>query len=380
MAAQEAKALNPAEELNQAVAERRTKLIKGFDQSSAQGILPLTNEDYHEQANPIVRSALFAAIKSGSKHEDWVEIFALGSNVEFKGPQLTVDHEILFTRILVRARGRSLMKPVPFVMTEALQWLDLKDSGPNRNRVRKLLDDLKDASVRIACKSTLKRLHNVLTRTDLEKLPGGQLLRDVVNTRYSEYLPMIMQSYRNNEPFKITLDFINRIADQGKSKRLMVELDIFMALLFDGVNTTLLPFEIWDSLDSYGKKLMPFIASHRDGVIPLLLETYHQLSGSKSTYVSVERRFKSDFKKRLAGYEEKGYIEPGWDIVRNRDDKWIVTGLKGASAIKIKSELLKSSLVEAVDAQGFDSFDGFGDDDPIEAEYTEIAPEQQTLL
>jgi hypothetical protein len=152
----------------------------------------------------------------------------------------------------------------------------------------------------------------------------------------------------------------------------MVELDDMMALLFDGVNTTLVPFEIWDSLDSYGKKLMPFIASHRDGVFNLLLESYHSLSGSKSTYDSVERRFKSDFNKRLQEYESKTYIEPGWAIVRNRDHRWMVTGLKGAAALKIKSELLKGTYIEADPVAHYDQEDHSATQEDV--------PDQASLL
>lgn len=376
MSALEAQVLTQAEELSKTIADRRSKLRKGFDLSSAQGVLPLTNEDYHEQANPIVRSALFAAIKSRSKYDDWVDIFSLGGSIKYKGPQLTVDHEMLFTRILVRARGLSLTKPVPFSMTEALGWLKIKDSGPNRTRIRNLLDDLKEGSVLIASKSALNRLYNILTRTDLESFVDGLFLRQLVLNRYTDYLPMIMQSYKDEEPFEISLDFIGRIANQTNTRRLMVELDPMMALLFDGVNTTLVPFDIWDSLDAYGKKLMPFIASHRDGVFNLFLESYHSLSGSKSTYESVERRFKSDFNKRLHDYEAKGYIEPGWAIVRNRDYRWTVTGLKGGEALKIRSELLKVGGFIDPDPSAH-----YAEDGQIETGETfENEPEQQNLL
>lgn len=356
----------------QTIAERRTKLLRGFDLSSAQGVLPLTNEDYHEQANPIVRSALFAAIKSRGRYDDWTEVFSLGGDVWYKGPQLTVDHEELFTRILVKARGRSLTKPVPFLMTEALKWLKLKDSGPNRTRVRTLLDDLKEASVRIASKSALNRLYNILTRQDLEAMPDGKFLKQFVSNRYSEYLPMIMQSYQASEPFVIDLDFIGRIAQQPNTRRMMVELDPMMALVFDGVNTTLVPFEIWDTLDSYGKKLLPFVASHRDGVFRLPLKDYHSLSGSKSSYEGVERRFKSDFNKRLQEYEAKGFIEPGWVIVRNRDHLWMVDGLKGGAPLKIRSELLKGSFIAPEpELYDYDDEADFFEGDP---------PEQKSLL
>lgn len=361
--------------LKEEVAERRSKLIRLFDLSAAQGVLPFTNEDYHEQANPIVRSALFAVTRTRDTFVDWVEIFSLGGTIRYKGPQLTVHHEMLFTRILVRARGRSLTKPVPFTMTEALKWLDLKDSGANRTRIRGLLEDLKEARVRIASKSALGRLYNILTRKDLADRPGGSALRTLVEDRYTDYLPMIVQSYNGGEPFEIDLDFIGRIATQGRSRRLHIELDPMMALLFDGVNTTLLPFEIWDTLDPFGKRLLSFVASHRDGVYKLLLESYHRLSGSKSEYTKVERRFKSDFMARLRKYEALQYIEPNWDVVRNRDDKWLVTGLKAGPAIKIQSELFNTPvalLSDSVDSYTYDKHDS-------EVE-SEIAPEQKALL
>jgi hypothetical protein len=359
-----------------AIAERRTKLFRTFDLSSAQGVLPLTHEDYHEQANPIVRSALFAAIKSRGKYDDWEDIFSLGGMVKYKGPQLTVDHEELFTRILVKARGRSLTKPVPFRMTEALGWLKLKDSGPNRTRVRTLLDDLKEGSVRIASKSALNRLYNILTRQDLEAMPDGKFLKQFVMNRYSEYLPMIMQSYQDSEPFEIDLDFIGRTAMQPNTRLMMAELDPMMALIFDGVNTTLVPFEIWDTLDSYGKKLLPFVASHRDGVFRLPLKSYHCLSGSKSSYESVERRFKSDFNKRLQEYEEKGWIEPGWVIVRSREHIWMVDGLKGAAPLKIKSELHKGNFIDPAPETRYD----YDDDEAGLIFDHELATAQQSLL
>lgn len=325
------------------VTERKSKLLRTFDLASAQGILPLTNREFHEMANSIVRSALFAAIKSKGTYAEWSEIFSLGGTIRYKGPQLTVNHEMLFTRIHALARGQSLTKPVIFTMTEALGWLGLSDSGPNRKKVRELLDDLKDGDVRVACKATLNRIYNILTRSDLERLPDGQFLKKLVENRYSSYLPAILENHRNDEPFEIDLSFITRIATQGRSRRIMVELDPMMALLFDGVNTTLLPFEVWDELDQFGKKFMCFVASHGGGVYNLLLENYHNLSGSKSSFEKVKRRFKSEFMARLRVYEEKNYIEPGWDVVRSREGDWLVIGIKGGPAIKIRSELRSGS-------------------------------------
>lgn len=334
-------------EMSELISDRRSRLLKNFDLSSAQGVLPLTNEEFHEQANPIVRSALFAAIKSRPGYDDWTNIFSIGGTVVYKGPQLTIQHEMLFTRILVRARGRSLTKPVHFSMTEALSWLGLKDSGPNRDRAKSLLEDLKQASVKITSKSILKRLYNILTREDLDTVAGdGSFLKSYVKNRFGDYLPMIMKSYTNGEPLEIGLDFITRITNQGHSKRLLVELDVMMSLLFDGVNTTLVPFEVYDEVDAYGKKLLTFIASHRDGVYNMLLENYFDLSGSKSVYSSVERRFKTDFLARLRDYEARFYIEPGWDVVRSREHKWMVVGLRSGPALRIRSELLKRSITD----------------------------------
>jgi hypothetical protein len=127
----------------------------------------------------------------------------------------------------------------------------------------------------------------------------------------------------------------------------MLNLDPIIAVFFDGVNTTLLPFEIWAQLDRFGKKLLPFIASHRDGVFPIRLESYHEFSGSKSEYEKVKRRVKSELKKRFHAWEQIGYIEPGWDIYRNNDGEEIVCGLKSGKAIRIRSAL---ELIPAISA------------------------------
>ena len=127
---------------------------------------------------------------------------------------------------------------------------------------------------------------------------------------------------------------------------MMINLDPVFAIFFDGVNTTLLPFEIWDDLDRFGKKLLSLIASHRDGVYPVMLEKLHEFSGSKSEYLTVKRRFKSDMKKRCEGWEGKNYILPGWSISRNENGEEVVRGLKAGSAVRIRSKLTLPPVIE----------------------------------
>ena len=129
----------------------------------------------------------------------------------------------------------------------------------------------------------------------------------------------------------------------------MINLDPVFAIFFDGVNTTLLPFEIWDDLDRFGKKLLSLISSHRDGVFPVMLEKIHEFSGSVSEFEKVKRRVKSDLKKRFEDWESKNYIVPGWNISRNDNGIEIIRGLKAGEAVRIRSKLNLPPIIDSDD-------------------------------
>jgi hypothetical protein len=148
---------------------------------------------------------------------------------------------------------------------------------------------------------------------------------------------------------------------------MMINLDPIAAIFFDGVNTTLVPFEIWDKLDRFGKKLLPLIASHRDGVYATKLEKYHEFSGSKSEYSKIKRRFKSEQKKRFEDWEQKGYIIPGWKIERNNEGEEIVSGLKTGEAVRMKSKLEIPMLMDSEEDIAR------GDDEAIEQRLFQLA-------
>ena len=343
------------EEIRQNVIDdRKVKLKQKFDLESAQGILPFTNERLFEQSNPILRSALFTAGKMNVKdrihYQEWTEIFSLGSgSIQYRGPALTVDHETVLARIMVLARGRSLTKPVQCYQADILRWLDLDlNSGANYTKARRILDDLAAAELRISSKPALQRLLKILTSPAISDMPDGKFFHEYVNNRFSSHLKMIADGLENDQPVNITMQFLTNQTHNTVTKRMMLNLDPIAAIFFDGVNTTLLPFEIVDSLDRFGRKLLPFIASHRDGVIPIRLEKYHEFSGSKSEYQKVKRRVKSELKKRFEGWEEKGFIVSGWDISRNNDGEEIVRGLKTGEVVRTKSklELPVSSVAE----------------------------------
>jgi hypothetical protein len=334
------------EELRQGVIdERRVKLRDKFNLESGQGILPFTNERFFEQSNPIVRSALFTAgkmnVRSKSQYMDWTEIFSLGSgSIHYRGPVLTVDHEIVLVRLMVLARGRSLTKPIHAFQADLLRWLDLDpNSGANYKKARRILDDLAAAELRISSKPALQRLLSILTSPAISDMADGIFFRDYVQNRFSSHLKMIADGIENDQPVDVSMKFLTNQTHNHITKRMMINLDPISAIFFDGVNTTLLPFEIWDTLDRFGKKLLPLIASHRDGVYPTKLEKYHEFSGSKSEFSTVKRRFKSEQKKRFEDWEAKGYIVPGWSIERNSEGEEIVSGLKAGEAVRIRSRL-----------------------------------------
>lgn len=345
-------------EVSDIIDERKAKLQGKFDIDSGQGILPFTNEKYFEQSNPIVRSALFSTVKMGKVYSEWTNIFSFGGgNIMYKGPALTVEHEIVMARLLVLARGRSLTKPVSVFLADVRKWLELDDSGINFKRARKILEDLGSGEIKISDKIALKRLHHILTNPNLGDRPDGKFFKESIDHRFGPMIKMIGQGLENDEPVDISMRLIANQAANGKTGRMLLSLDYIAAVFFDGVNTTLLPFEIWDTLDRFGKKLLPFIASHRAGVFPIKLESYHKFSGSISDFEKVKRRVKSEMKKRLECWEKLDYIEPGWSFYKNEDGEELLSGLKLSSSIRIKSEL----TVSAIESESSDH-DADGDD------------------
>lgn len=324
----------------QEVHDRKVKMLSKFEEQSGQGILPFTDSRFFEQANPIVRSSLFTMSKMGGETHDWTEIFSIGDgSINYRGPNLTVDHEQVLGRILHLARGRSLTKPVVCTLAEVRRWLNLSDTGPNYQKARVVLDDLSSGEIRISCKHALNRLYNLLTNPSVSTIADGKFFRDYIDNRFGAHIQMIAAALNSNDTVDISMRFIMNQSQESKSGRLLINIDPIMALFFDGVNTTLVPYHIIDDLDRFGKKLIPFIASHRDGVYPMMLETYHKFSGSISEYIKVKRRFKYDMKKRCELWESKGYIQPGWEFYQNREGDEMVKGLKIGEEIKLKSTL-----------------------------------------
>ncbi|MCG7374361.1 MULTISPECIES: plasmid replication initiator TrfA [Pseudomonas] len=322
------------------VGTRRNYLKQKFDLESAQGILPFTNEKYYEQSNPILRSGLFSANKLGGEFREWTEVFVFGTGtIQYKGPALTVDHEHVLARLLLLARGKSLTKPVNVQKSKILEWLELSDAGENRKRVQRLLDDLEEGQIRISCKSALSRLYFLLTSPMTGDLPDGKFFRQYIDNLYGPQLKMIAAALEADEEVQITMQFIKSQTVNNHTGRMLINLDPVTAVFFDGVNTTLLPFEIYSKLDRFGKKILPFIASHRDGVYPIKLENYFIYIGSISVYEKVKRRFKSDFKKNLIHYEAEGWIEKGWELYRNDKNEEMVSGLKLHPSLRVRSAL-----------------------------------------
>lgn len=350
------------DELRQGVIDdRRHKLLQKFDLESGQGILPFTSERFFEQSNPIVRSALFTSCKMGGSYGEWTEIFSLGNgSIQYRGPMLTVDHEAVLARIMVLARGRSLTKPVQCFQADIVRWLGLDvSSGLNFKKARAILDDLAAAEIRISSKPALQRLYNLLTQPSLSDMPDGVFFRAYIKNRFNSHLKMIADGLANDQPVDISMRFVETQTHNPSTGRMMLNLDPIAAVFFDGRNTTLLPFDVWESLDRFGKKLLPFIASHRDGVFSIRLEKYFEFSGSKSSYEKVKRRFKFETKKRLAVWEKAGYIESGWDIYRNENNEEIVHGLKLGDVCRIKStlDILPSNFIDTSFTDGSDELD-----------------------
>lgn len=337
--------LTPEEARQNIIDTRKQAIRERADKGLVQGLFSFTNEKLYEQSNPILRSSLFSVgrlnVKARPTYNDWTEIFSLGSgSIQYRGPALTVDHEVVLVRLLVLARGRSITKPVAISLADVLRWLDLDaNSGANYTKARRIIDDLGAAELKIGSKPALRHLLEILSSPETSAMADGKFFQDLVRNRYSGHLKMIAQALENDQHVDITLNFIQTVTYNSATRRMMINLDPLTTVFFDSVNTTLLPFEVWESLDRYGKKLLPLIASHRDGVYPTKLERYHEFSGSKSSYSSVKRRFKSEVRKRFREWEEMGYIAPGWRVDQNQDGEDIVSGLKLGDAVRIRSNL-----------------------------------------
>ncbi len=347
--------LTPHEVLRGAIDESKSKLRNKLDLESSQGILPFTNELYYEQMNPVVRSSLFTAgkmnVKNGSHYLEWTEIFSFGGgSIHYRGPHLTVDHEVVLVKLMVLARGRSLTKPIHAFQADLLRWLKLDAaSGKNYVKARRILDDLAAAEIRISSKPALQRLLAILTSPAIAELPDGLFFQSYINNRFKDHLKMIAKGLADDQPVNVTMKLVTSQTHNTVTKRMMINLDPVFAIFFDGVNTTLLPFEIWDDLDRFGKKLLSLISSHRDGVYPVMLEKIHEFSGSKSEFEKVKRRVKSDLKKRFEDWESKNYIVPGWNISRNDNGIEIIRGLKAGEAVRIRSKLNLPPIIDSDD-------------------------------
>lgn len=368
--------IEAAETDQDSVSGRRTRLIKKLDFESSQGYLPFTNEEFFEQSNPIVRSALFSVGNTKGVYEEWTPIFGIGAgNIFYRGPFLSVDHEIVLARLMVLARGKSLTKPIALYVADVVRWLKLGESGPNFAKAKRILDDLGRAQLRVSHRPALRRLYQLLTAPQ-EGRPDGKFFKDYIDNLYGPHLKSLASALEKKEEYEIDLRFVMKMSKHNITGRMLVNLDPMAAVFFDGVNTTLVPFEVWEELDGYGKKLLPYIASHRDGVFPVKLENYFRLQGSKSKYESVRRRFKSELIKRLEDWESRKYIDAGWKIYRGADEDWVLGGtVRAGEAIRIRAnETLLGVLTEDAFDDDVDGVE-FAEDVSTGDMFTEAAPE-----
>ncbi len=361
------------EELQREAADKRkVQLVEKFDKDSRQGILPLTNDRFYEQSNPIVRSAIFTASKISHKEvrqfTEWTNMFSMGSGaIQYRGPVLTIDHETVWVRLVALARGRSVFDSVISTQADILRWLGLDpNSGANYVKARRILEDLGSAELRISSRPALQRILDILKSPTV---PDADFKR-LVTKQYAAHAQMIDDALRKNEHVYINLRFFGTVTINQTSKRLVINLDPLTTLFFDGINTTLVPFEVLDEVDRLCKKILPFIASHRDGVFATRLEKFHEFTGSISNYETVKRRFKSQLKKTFTELEAKGYIEPGWDISQNREGDEIVSGLKLGEALRVRSRLELQSMTLSASEQDR------GSDEAIKERLEEFAEQQ----
>ncbi|MBB4861309.1 hypothetical protein HNP46_000120 [Pseudomonas nitritireducens] len=325
--------------------QKKEARAKKLESTVLQGKLPFQGEQYFEQANPIARSCIFRVVapKSLKETNDWTPVFSIsGESIFLKGATLLADHEEIWTKLLAYTRGRSIFKPVSVTKAELVEVLGLGDSGSSFAKVEQILEDLRDTRLRVSSRPALEKLVRILTTPSASTDPDTVSYANHIKLVYGEHIKLLTEGLANGEDVDIEMGFLTNRTRNKTRGREVLNLDPLTCLLFDGVNTTLVPHEVRRQLDAFGKRFMTFVASHRDGVYDLPLESYFHLAGYNSTFEKMGRKFKSQMKTRLEEYEEKKFIEPGWSFQRSKETgDWKLCGLKRGPALKIGANTLE---------------------------------------
>ena len=274
--------------------------------------LPFWPDDYYEQANPIVRSSVFSSSSKRRFYEHYTSIRVLGDgDIQIFGPQLTVFDDSVIMQLNYSYRGKRLIEPLAINRRELLSNLNLGDGGKNYAKLETSLDRLNKSKMKISSRSILKKLMELMTNAEINQ-SMDEHTRDYLHKSYGPYIDAISSAIEKNEPFYLTMGFVNNYGVNKASGELIVTIDPLMILLLDGINTTRIKRQDRDALASPSSvKLLQYFMSHSGFVHDHKLETYHELLGSETANM---RKFKADFVKWMNEIEEIGRIEPGWKV------------------------------------------------------------------
>ncbi len=271
-------------------------------------------DNYYEQANPLARCGIFSITHARKDYTNYTPIRLLGEgNIEFKGQRLTVFDEEVFLQLLVYCRGMSLVKPL--IINKATLLTDLRltnGSGKNYKRLSESLDRLDDAKIRISSPAALSKLFTILDRPELAQSMSPDFV-SMVSERFSALKTEIGVALKNKQEFYISVGFIQNNAENRTAKKLIINIDPLMVLLFDGTNTTRTSKEERHLLCPAEKRLLTFFLSHANNVFDMHVSSYRELLGSEAQEHNA-RKFTGELKKWVSTLERLQRIEPGWSV------------------------------------------------------------------
>lgn len=345
--------------------ERQQRL----DLALANGAIPYRSPNIFEQANPIVRSCVFRANNRREYFQEWTPIFTIGNDsISFKGPVLNTEHELLWSKLLCLARGISLTKPIKTNQANLMREMRMNTGGKGYSKLRRMLEDLEQAKVRISSRPALERLVRIMTSPDIADKPDGKFLKEFIKNRLGDHLDAISKSLSTNEPYEISLSFIQNRSTQPKNRFELINLDPMTCLFFDGINTTQVHYDVWDQLDPFGKKLVGLLKSHK-GSLNLRLEKLYMASGYSTLEFtdSAVRKFKAFCLRNFKSLEDASIIKPGWRIERSSvDDEWVVYNIEVGEIVRKNEPLIEVLVATNPEALDYEDADDEAEDTPPE--------------
>lgn len=285
----------------------KTKMLQYQDR------LPFWDDDFYEQANPLLRSAVFACTGTREHYAEYTPVRVIGDGeILYRGHRLNTFDEDVFLQLLHYMRGQPLTAPLVLDRKQLLTDLGYTPGGTAYRLLDASLNRLDSAKMKITSGAALKKLCLLLARPDLVRSSNPEFAA-ILSKNFQKLTHEIIDALEHGHDFFLTVGFIQNNAGSSAG-RLVINIDPLNILLYDGINTTRISRHERRLLSSAEKKLHAFVMSHSKGVYDMNIETYHEMMGSQDKNM---RKFKMNLRKYLATMERLKRIEPGWEITRD---------------------------------------------------------------